>query len=62
MLTEGPAPDPKSKKSKLIISPFLTLQHLLDCVICTRNAISIILLQTMGGWNRWGGGGGGGDL
>ena len=52
MLTQGPAPDPKSK---LIISPFLTLQHLLDCVICTRSTISIILLQTMGGWNRWGG-------
>ena len=50
MLTEGPAPDPKCK---IIISSFLTLIHLLDCCICTRNAMSIVLLlQMMGGWDR----------
>ena len=55
MLTQGPAPDPKCK---LIISSFLTLPHLLDCLICTRNAMSIVLLfQMMGGWGRWEGGG-----
>ena len=46
ILTQGPTPDPKCK---LIISPFLSLPHLLDCLICTRNAMSIILLlQLMG--------------
>ena len=46
MLTQGPTPDPKCK---LIISPFLSLPHLLDCLICTRNAMSIVLLlQLMG--------------
>ena len=48
---------------------FLTLPHLLDCLICTRNSVSIVLLLwMMGGWERWGlvglhhgvGGGGGG--
>ena len=53
MLTQGPAPDPKCK---LIISSFLTLPHLLDCLICTRNAMPIVLLLQMmgdgigGGW------------
>ena len=52
MLTQGPAPDPKCK---LIISSFLTLPHLLDCLNFTRNAMSIVLsLQILGGWNRWG--------
>ena len=32
MLTQGPAPD---LKCNLIISTFLTLPHLLDCLICT---------------------------
>ena len=37
---------------------FLTLSHLLDCLICTRNATSIVLLlQMMAGWDRLGGGG-----
>ena len=55
MLTQGPAPDPKCK---LIISSFLTLPYLLDCLICTRNAMPIVLLlQMLGGWDRWGGGG-----
>ena len=50
--TQGPAPDPKCK---LIISSLLTLPHLLDCLIFTRNAMSIVLLlQILGGWNRWG--------
>ena len=52
MLTQGPAPDPKCK---LIISSFHTLPHLLDCLVCTSNAMSIVLLlQIMGGWDRWG--------
>ena len=56
MLTQGPAPDPKYK---LIISSFLTPPHLLDCLICTCNPMSIVfLLQLMKG----GGGIGGGRL
>ena len=52
MLTQGPAPDPKGK---LIISSFLTLPRLLDCLNFTRNAMSIVLsLQILGGWNGWG--------
>ena len=52
MLTQGPAPDPKCK---FIISSFLTLPHLLDCLICTRNTMPfVLLLQMMGGWDRWG--------
>ena len=39
-------------------SSFLTLPHLLDCLICTRNAMPIVLLlQMMGGWDKGGGGG-----
>ena len=53
MLTQGPAPDPKCK---LIISSYLTLPQLLDCLICTRNAMPIVLLLQM----MAGGGGGGG--
>ena len=50
--TQGPIPDPKCR---LIISSFLTLPHLLDCLICTRNVVSIVLLlQIMGGWDMWG--------
>ena len=38
----------------MIISSFLTLPHLLDCLISTRNTMSIVLLlQMMGGWDRW---------
>ena len=52
MLTQGPAPDPKCK---LNISSFLTLPHLLDCLICTMNSVSIVfLLWMMMEWNRWG--------
>ena len=52
MLTQGPTPDPKCK---LNISSFFTLPHLLDCLISTRNAMSIVLLlQIMKGEDRWG--------
>ena len=53
MLTQGPAPDPKCK---LIISSFLTLEHLLDCLICTWNAMPIVLLLQLmgGGCDMWG--------
>ena len=53
MLTEGPAPN---CKCKLIILPFITFLHLLDCLICTRNAMSTVLLLKLigdglgGGW------------
>ena len=48
----GLAPNPKCK---LITSSFLTLPHLRDCLICTRNAMSIeFLLQMTGGYDRWG--------
>ena len=51
MLTQRLAPD---SKCKLIISTFLKLPHLLDCLICTRNTMSVVLLQIMGGWDRSG--------
>ena len=52
MLTQGPSPDPKCK---LNISSFLTLPHLLDCLICTRNFVFfVLLLWMMEGWKRWG--------
>ena len=41
MLIQGPVLDPKCK---LNISSFLTLPHLLDCLICTRNSVSVVLL------------------
>ena len=51
MLTQGPKSDPKSK---LIISPFLTLPGLLNCLIFTRNDMStVLLLPLMGGWAKW---------
>ena len=46
MLTQASTPD---RKCKLNISSFLALPHLLDCVICTRNAMSIALLLQMKG-------------
>ena len=45
MLTQGPTPDPKCK----VDISFLTLPHLLDCLICTRNSITIVLLLQMMG-------------
>ena len=53
MLSQGPGPDPKCK---LNISSFLKLPHLSDCLICTGNSMSILLLLQMmgngigGGW------------
>ena len=44
MLTQGPAPD---RKCKLNISSTLTLPPLLDCLICARNSMSILLLLQM---------------
>ena len=50
-LTQGPAPDPKCK---LIILSFFTLPHVLDCLICSRKSMSILMvLQIMWGWDRW---------
>ena len=46
MLTQGPVLDPKCK---LIILSFLTLSHLLGCLICTRNAMSYCIVITMMG-------------
>ena len=52
MLTQGPVPDPKCK---LTISSFLTLTHLLDCLVCTRNSVSfVLLLCMMGRWDKLG--------
>ena len=52
ILFQGLAPD---FKCKLNISSFVTLPHLLDCLICTKNSVSIVLLLwMMGGWDRWG--------
>ena len=45
MLTKGPAPDPKGKLNTLLN---LTLPHLLDCFINSRNSLFIVLLQMMG--------------
>ena len=40
---------PDTKCKLFITSPFLTLPYLLDCLICTRNAMPIVLLlQLMG--------------
>ena len=46
MLTEAPTPD---LKCKLNISSFLTLPHLSDCLICTRNSVSIVFVLEMVG-------------
>ena len=45
MLTKGPAPNPKGQLNTLLV---VTLPHLLDCSTCSRNFLSIVLLQTMG--------------
>ena len=51
MLTQGLVPDPKCM---LNISSFLALPHLLDCLICTKNSVSIVLLLWMRWrWDRW---------
>ena len=45
MLTEESAQDPKCE---LNISSFLTLPCLLDCLICTKNAMSIVITNDEG--------------
>ena len=53
MLSQGPTPVPKCK---LNISSLLTFPHLLDCLICGRNSVSIVLLlKMMGDAIGWGG-------
>ena len=47
-------------KCKFITSPFLTLPYLLDCLICTRNAMPIVLLLKLMEHSPGAGGGGGG--
>ena len=52
MLTQE---SPQHPKCKLNMSSFLTLPHLLDSLICTRNSICIVfLLKMVGGRDRWG--------
>ena len=46
MLIQGPAQDPKCR---FIIPSFLALPHLLDCLISTRNSVSIVMLLAMMG-------------
>ena len=54
MLSHGPAPDPKGK---VIFHHSLHFHIYLDCVIYANNAMStLLLLQTMGGWDKFGGG------
>ena len=53
LLTQGPVPD---LNCKLNISSFLTLSHLLDCLICTTNSVSLALLLWMMGDGIGGGG------
>ena len=49
MLTQGSAPDPKYQIS------FLTLQHLLDCLIYVKDIMVIVLLlQMIEEWEAWG--------
>ena len=59
ILTQGTTHNPNCY---LNISSFTTLPHFLDCLICTRNTMSIVLLLQLGGKGeeRGEGGGGGG--
>ena len=51
MLAERTAPH---RKGKFIISSFITLPYLSDCLICTRNVIpNLFLLQMTGRWDSW---------
>ena len=50
MLTQGVEPDPKFK---LNISSFLTLPHLIDGLICTRNCVHSIVIMIDGGLGSW---------
>ena len=47
---EEPTPDPKCK---LNISSFLTLSHPLDCLICAKNIMVIVLLSISGRNKEW---------
>ena len=52
MLLQGPAPDPKCK---LNISPFFKYPYPLDCLICAKNImIIVLLLHMMEEWKGWG--------
>ena len=54
MLTQRSTPD---HKCKLDVLSFLTLTHLLDCLICARNLMPLVLLLQMAmGCDRWGNG------
>lgn len=54
MLTQRFTPD---HKCKLVVLSFLTLTYLLDCPICARNLMPLVLLLQMAmGWGRWGNG------
>ena len=53
MLTQVLAPD---CKCKLKISSFQTLLYQLDCLVCAKDIMAIVLLlQMMTGWKKWGG-------
>ena len=53
MLTPGPGP---GFKLKLNISSFLKVVQPLDCHVCVKYIIFIVLsLQMMGEWEGWGG-------
>ena len=51
MLTQEPAPDPKCK---LNITSFFTFPHPLDCLICAKDIMIIVLFKMMGGMGRLG--------
>ena len=51
ILTQEPAPDPKCK---LNITSFFTFPHPLDCLICAKDIMIIVLLKMMGGMGRLG--------
>ena len=51
ILTQEPAPDPKCK---LNVTSFFTFPHPLDCLICAKDIMIIVLLKMMGGMGRLG--------
>ena len=53
MLNQGSAPDPKCK---LNIALFLTLPHLLYCLVCAKDIMIIVLLLQVMGDGKVGGG------
>ena len=51
MLSQGSALHLKYKFNKCNVSSFLTLSHSLDCLICAKDImIIVLLLEMMGGW------------